>query len=198
VTQDPAFTRLVSIACHDLLTPLSTVKGFAQTLERSELQPPADRYVEMIVLAGEQMRELIEQLRVVAQIEAGRYAPVLVEVDSLDLVRSAAEAFDAERATVSGEGGAVLVEPDAARRALAQLARATARHNGEDSVDVAVRGAELVFSPLSAAAAPVLLGERIDELGAPAAAILIRALGGTLAAQDDRLVVCLPEPSATS
>jgi hypothetical protein len=72
--------------------------------------------------------------------------------------------------------------------------RATARYNGRDSVEVSVQGSDIALSPLGSAAAPVLLGERIDELGAPAAAVLIRALGGTLAAQDDRLVVRLPEP----
>jgi signal transduction histidine kinase len=198
VTQDRPFTRLVSIACHDLVTPLSTVHGFAKTLERLELETPADQYVEMIRLAGEQMRELIEQLRIAAQIEAGRYAPPLVEVDSLELAQGAAGALDEQRVIVSGEGAAVMVEPVAARRALAQLARAAARYGGHDSVDLTVRGAELAISPLGPSAAPVLLGERLDELGAPAAAILIRALGGTLAAEEERLVIRLPEPSPAS
>jgi signal transduction histidine kinase len=196
VTQDPAFTRLVSIACHDLVNPLATIHGFARTLERVELAEPADRYVEMIRLAGDEMRELIEQLRIAALIQAGRYAPALVEMDSLELVRGAAEAFEDDRFGISGDGAAVLVDPDPARRAVGQLMRAAARYNGRDSVDVAVRGPELALSPLGTSAGPVLLGERIDELGAPAAAILIRALGGTLAAEDDRLLVRLPEPGA--
>jgi hypothetical protein len=44
----------------------------------------------------------------------------------------------------------------------------------------------------------VVLGERFDELGGPAAAMLIRALGGSLAAEDERLVVRLPEPGPGS
>jgi signal transduction histidine kinase len=192
VTQDRPFTKLVSIACHDLVNPLATIHGFAKTLERHELAEPAGRYVEMIRLAGEQMRELIEQLRIVAQIEAGRYAPPLVEVDSLELAHGAAKAFDEERVTVSGEGAAVMVEPVAAGRAVAQLARAAARFGGHDSVDLTVRGHELTISPLGPSAAPVLLGERLDELGAPAAAILIRALGGSVAAEGERLLIRLP------
>ena len=46
---DTSFARLVSLACHDVLTPLAAVKGFASTLTRQvELQPPGDRYVEII------------------------------------------------------------------------------------------------------------------------------------------------------
>ena len=193
MTQDRPYTKLVSIACHDLVNPLATIHGFARTLERLELDQPAGRYVEMIRLAGEQMRELIEQLRIANQIEAGRYAPTLVEVDSLELAQGAVELLDEGRVTVSGVGSLVMVDPDPARRAVAQLARAAARYGGYDSVALAVHGPELAISPLGRSAAPVLLGERIDELGAPAAAILIRALGGTLTAEDERLLIRLPE-----
>jgi signal transduction histidine kinase len=194
VTQDRPYTKLVSIACHDLVNPLATIHGFARTLERLELDQPAGRYVEMIRLAGEQLRELIEQLRIATLIEAGRYAPSLVEADSLELAQGAAEALDDERVTVSGAGSPVMVDPDPARRAVAQLVRAAARYGGQDTVDLVVDGPQLAISPLGRAAAPVLLGERFDELGGPAAALLIRALGGSLAAEDDRLVVRLAEP----
>jgi signal transduction histidine kinase len=196
VTQDRPYTKLVSIACHDLVTPLATIHGFAGTLERLELDEPAARYVEMIGRAGEQLRELIEQLRIATQIEAGRYAPVLVEVDSLELARGAAEALDDERVTVSGEGSLVMVDPDPTRRAVAQLVRAALRYGGHEGVDLVVSGPGLAISPLGRAAAPVLLVERFEELDGPAASMLIRALGGSLAAEDERLVVRLPEASS--
>ena len=194
MTQDRPYTKLVSIACHDLVNPLATVHGFARTLEGLELDAPAGRYVEMIRLAGEQLRDLIEQLRIATLIEAGRYAPALVEVDSVELARSAAEALGEERVAVSGEGSGVMVDPDPVRRALAQLVRAALRYGGQDSVDLVVSGPELAVSPLGRAAAPGLLGERFDELGGPAAASLIRSL----AADEERLVVRLPEPGPGS
>jgi len=62
LTDDSEFARLVSLACHDLRTPLATVHGFATTLVRGGgLEPPADRYVEMIDLASAQLAELIEE-----------------------------------------------------------------------------------------------------------------------------------------
>ena len=104
--------------------------------------------------------------------------------------------FAGERVTVSGEGSVVMVDPDPTRRAIAQLVRAALRYGGHEGVDLVVSGPGLAISPLGRAAAPVLLGERFDELGGPAAALLIRALGGSLAVDDERLVVRLPEASS--
>src|SRR5215212_7467778 len=70
--QNTSFTRLVSLACHDLRTPLATVSGFARTIQRSdELEDPVARYLDMIVAASEQMRELLETLSVAVRIEGG-------------------------------------------------------------------------------------------------------------------------------
>jgi signal transduction histidine kinase len=195
MTSDIRLSQLVSIACHDLGTPLATVYGFARTLGRLELEGPAPRYVEMIDAASEQMGELLDQLSVLAQIENGRYEPELATVDSLELAREAAAQLGEDRLHVSGEGGPVYVDVKRARRALAQLARAAARHGGHDSVTLAVRGAELELAPLSRSARPVVLGEDLRELGAAASGILIRALGGTLEAVEERLVIRLPSGS---
>ena len=92
-TADNPFARLVSLACHDLRTPLATVVGFAHTLTRQGgLEEPAGRYVEMIGAAAGQLGELVDELSLGARIEAGRYDPVLREVDSLELARKAADA----------------------------------------------------------------------------------------------------------
>src|SRR5438876_364492 len=97
---DDTFARLVSLACHDLRTPLATVYGFARTLTRTEvLDERSARFVGMIESASEQMTELLDQLGVAARIEAGRYDPALVEVDTLDLATSADE-----RISAAGEG----------------------------------------------------------------------------------------------
>jgi signal transduction histidine kinase len=192
MASDNRFPELVSIACHDLRTPLATVYGFSRTLGRLELEGPASRYVEMIDAASDQLGELLDQLSLVTRIESGRYEPSFAEVDSLELARAAAADLGEERVLVSGEGAPVRVELEATRRALAQLARAAARHGGHDTVTLVVRGPELDLSPLSRSAAPVLLGEELRELGAAAAGILIRALGGSLAADGERLLIRLP------
>ena len=197
MTNDRRFAELVSVACHDILTPLATVYGFARTLEQLPLEAPAPHYVEMIGAASAQIDELVDQLRLVARIESGKYEPVLVERDSLELAREAAARLEEGRFDVSGRGAPVLVDPEPTVRALSQLARATARFGGHDSVSLAVGGAELVLSPLSRIARPVVLGEEARELAAPAAALLIEALGGVLAAGEDQLVIRLAGPSGS-
>jgi signal transduction histidine kinase len=192
VPNDRQLAQLVSVACHDILTPLATVYGFARTLEQLQLASPADRYVEMIHSASTQIQELVDQLRLVARIEEGSYDPTLVEADSLELARAAVTRLEEGRAVVEGEGAAVLVDPEPTERALAQLVRATARYGGHDSVTVTVRGPELLVSPLSRSAVPVVLGEDPRELAAPAAAVLIRALGGGLSSEEERLLIRLP------
>ena len=196
MTNDRQYAELVSVACHDILTPLATVYGFARTLERVELEPPSDRYVEMIGAASSQIDDLVDQLRLATRIQLGLYKPVLVETDSLELARSALERLEEGRVEVSGEGSPVLVDPDPAARALAQLARAAARFGGHDTVMLDVRGPVLTIAPLSRPAEPVVLGEELRELAAPAAAMLVRALGGTLEARDESLVISLPTSGA--
>jgi len=195
VSPDSRFPRLVALACHDLRTPLATVHGFARTLVRSDLEEPAARYVEMIEAASVQLAELLDELSVLARIESGRFEPRLETVDSLALVREAAEELEDGTVAVDGEGGPVRVEVDATRRALRQLARAARRHGGLDSVSVDVRRAELEISPVTAAAEPVVTGAELRELGAAAAGDLLRALGATVGVADERLLIRLPEPA---
>lgn len=189
---EPRFPRLVALACHDLRTPLATVHGFARTLVRTDLEEPADRYVEMIEAASAQLAELLDELSLLARIESGRYEPRIESIDSLELARAAADELEEGTVTVDGEGARVAVEVDATRRAVRQLARAARRHGGVESVSLAVRGTELVISPVTAAAAPVVTGDDLRELGAAAAGDFLRALGATLDVADERLVIRLP------
>ncbi|HEY6055449.1 MAG TPA: histidine kinase dimerization/phospho-acceptor domain-containing protein, partial [Gaiellaceae bacterium] len=92
MTENQDFARLVSLACHDLRTPLATVYGFARTLTRTgDLEEPAGRYLGMIEAASEQMSALRDDLGLVARITSGRYDPIPIERDTLELARAAAE-----------------------------------------------------------------------------------------------------------
>ncbi|TMJ94009.1 MAG: hypothetical protein E6G67_10775 [Actinobacteria bacterium] len=187
------FPRLVALACHDLRTPLATVFGFARTLSKIELAEPGARYVAMIEAASAQMSDLLDELTLVARIEEGRYEPVFVLLDSLELARAAAAEVDVDPASVTGDGATVRVDEVPARRAVAQLVRAARRHGGLDSVEVAVDGPTVTIGPLTEYSAPVLLGEELRELQAAAAVLLVVALGGAVERADDRLLVRLPQ-----
>jgi signal transduction histidine kinase len=192
VRNDSSFARLVSLACHDVRTPLATVHGFAKTLTRTvELEPPADRYVEMIEAASQQMAELLDELSLVARIEAGRYEPALRDVDTLDLARGAAERLGEDRVQVTGDGAVVQTDLEAVDRGVSALVQAALRHGGLDSVAVGVNGRELDVAPITDSSAPVVLGEELRDLGAAVAVRVIEFLGGSVAVEDGTLTIRL-------
>ncbi len=198
-SEDTSFPQLVSLACHDLRTPLATVHGFARTLQYGgELEAPADRYVEMIVAAAAQLDELLEELALVGRIESGRYDPNLQEADSLAIARACVERLGEDRVAVEGEGGPVRVDIPAVERGVSALVQSALRHGGLDEVHVRVRGAELEVEPVTDSASKVVLGEDLRDLGAAVAVRLLRSLGGTVRVDGDTLRVSLPPVSAAA
>jgi signal transduction histidine kinase len=191
--RDTSFARLVSLAAHDLRTPLATVHGFAQTLMRlGSLEEPNDRYVGMIAAAAKQLAELLDELSLAARIEARRYEPNLQEIDTLALARGAAAELGEDRVRVGGEGGTVRVDVDATQRGVSALTQAALRHGGLDEVQCTAEDAGLTIGPVTPASAPVVLGEDLRDLGAAVAVRLIDALGGSVALNGDAVVVSLP------
>jgi signal transduction histidine kinase len=191
---DTTFPRLVSLAAHDLRTPLATIHGFAQTLVRmGELGEPKQRYVEMIDAASRQLAELLDELGLATRIESGRYEPNLLPMDTLELAQHAAEQLGHDRVVVLGEGRDVRVDVEAVQRGVAALVQAALRHGGLEQVEVRVEGAELRISPVTASSGPVVLGEELRDLGAAVAVKAIRALEGSVDLEGDAVRVILPE-----
>jgi signal transduction histidine kinase len=191
-TEQTEFARLVMLACHDLRTPLATVLGFTQTLARlGQLEDPASRYLEMIDAASGQLGDLVDELALGARIEAGRYQPVREELDTLELVQAAAAQLGEERVEAGGDGAAVEVDAAATRRGVAALTRCALRHGGLEQVRLTAVGAQLELTPVTANAAPVLLGEDLRDLGAAIAVRQLRAQGGSLELDGDRLIIAL-------
>lgn len=184
---DARFPRVVSLACHDLRTPLATIFGFARTLTRTgELDERTMRFLAMIEEASGQMTELLDEVGVAARIEGGRWEPALREADTLELATS-----DDERVVTEGDGEAIETEPESVARALQSLAVAAARYGLVELVTWRVRGRELELSPITADAAPVVTGESIRDLGSLVARIVIEALDGALELDGETLRVRL-------
>jgi light-regulated signal transduction histidine kinase (bacteriophytochrome) len=184
---DERFPRVVSLACHDLRTPLATVYGFARTLTRAgELDDRAQRFVGMIEEAAEQMTVLLDQLGTAARIQADRWEPALREADTLALARS-----DDDRVDAHGEGATVTTEPTVVSAALESLAVAASRFGPVERVAWEVHARVLELSPVTAEAAPVVTAEDLRDLGAIVARYSIEQLGGSVELADDRLRVTL-------
>jgi signal transduction histidine kinase len=180
---DADFSRLVSLACHDLRTPLATVQGFAKTMLRIEDldEEKQTRYLGLIDAAADELVVLLDLISLLARIEGGRYDPIVREADSLALAPEGA----------SGTGATVTVDPDAVAKALGSLVRAAARHGGVE-VSTTVDGPRISIEPVVAAAAPIVLGQEEKDLGAAVAVRLIGALGGDVTLDGERLTVTLP------
>lgn len=181
------FPRLISLACHDLRTPLATVYGFARTLTRGgTLDERSARFVGMIEEASEQMTGLLDELGTAARISGGRWEPVMRESDTLVL----ADAGD-ERVAVQGEGEPIETEVEAVERALRALAISAARFGPAERVTWHVQGRTLELSPITAEAAPVVTGSDLRDLGALVARLVIEELGGSLELDGETLRVRL-------
>jgi signal transduction histidine kinase len=193
VQEEERFAKLISLACHDLRTPLATVYGFARTISRADgLDPTLVSYSEMIEAASRQLAELLDELSLAARIEGSRYDPKLESVTTGELAAAAAERLGPERVGVSGDGARVTVDPEATKRSVSALVQCALRHGGLERVDVVADGQELRVSPITPASAPVVLGEDLRDLGAAVAVMHVACLGGSVAVDGETLTVRLP------
>lgn len=184
---DARFPRVVSLACHDLRTPLATIFGFARTLTRAgELDERTMRFLTMIEEASEQMTALLDEVGVAARIEGGRWEPAVREASTLELATS-----DDERVVTEGAGETIETEPESLGRALQSLAIAAARYGPAEPVTWRVSGRDLELAPITAAAAPVVTGQSVRDLGSLVARMVIEELGGSLRLDGETLHVRL-------
>jgi signal transduction histidine kinase len=184
---DERFPRVVSLACHDLRTPLATIYGFARTLTRAnELDERSQRFLSMIEQAAEQMTGLLDELGTAARIQAGRWEPGLREVSTLELASS-----DDERIAAVGDGVEVQTEADIVARSLQALALAALRHGPVDTVTWTVHGRSLELAPITEAAASVVTGSELRDLGSLVARYVLEELGGSLELDRETLRVQL-------
>jgi signal transduction histidine kinase len=171
------FPRLITLACHDLRTPLATIYGFARTLSRGgELDERSARFLGMIEEASEQMTGMLDEVGTAARIVGKRWDPALLEADTLDLARS-----DDERIEASGRGATIETEVKVISHGLESLAIAAARFGPVDQVAWQVDGRDLSLSPVTADAAPVVTAEDVRDLGSLVARLAIEELGGSVA-----------------
>jgi signal transduction histidine kinase len=188
----PEFARIVTLACHDLRTPLATVRGFAKTLQRSTVEGPEARYLELIDLASLELTHLLDLLGVVARVESGRQELAPIELQTGELAREVAAELGAERVLVEGEGEVALLDGAILRTALAGFASCALRHGGLEEVELRVDGSRFELRPVDERLAPILLGDDLKDLGAAAGTRVLKALGGSVEVAGGALLVAPP------
>jgi signal transduction histidine kinase len=195
IVAPPSFAQLVSLACHDLRTPLATASGFARTLERLDsLEQPADRYVEMIGAAADQLASLLDLLAVAARIESDRFEPQFREADARELADDAAARLDGA-ATVEGEGDTVRADAIWSAFALSALAEAARRHGGLEQITLTVDGASIAIAPIRDDAGVIAVGEELKDFAAAVGTRVLSATGAAVEPASDRVQVTFPRPT---
>lgn len=182
---DERFPRVVSLACHDLRTPLATIYGFARTLTRAnELDERSQRFLSMIEEAAEQMTGLLDELGTAARIQAGRWEPGVREVSTLELASS-----DDERIDAVGNGVTIETEAEIVARSLQALAIAAIRHGPVEQVTWRVDGRTLELAPITDDASGVVTGTELRDLGSLVARYVLEELGGSVELDGETLRV---------
>jgi His Kinase A (phospho-acceptor) domain len=190
---DPAFARLVSLACHDLRTPLVTVGGFARTVPRvADVNAQGQRFLDLIVEAATEISDLIDDLSRAARIESGRFSPDPERTRAGRVAGAAATLIGPGVAVAGGDGDLVRVDVDVTARALAGLGRLVTRFGAGVPLALAVDGRAVALAPVPAPAAAVLSGAELSDFRAAVALRVLRALGAAAALEEEAFVVRLP------
>ena len=189
-----SFAQLVSLACHDLRTPLATASGFARTLERlDQLGHPADRYVEMIGAATDQLSELLDLLSAAARIEADRFEPRLRPTSTRELADAAAARIEDGRASVEGDGVEVRADPDWGATSLSALAEAARRHGGLEQITISAAGPTIAIAPIVEDAGAIALGDDLRDFAAAVGARVLQTGGAVVELDGEALRVRFPQ-----
>ena len=187
------FAQLVSLACHDLRTPLATASGFARTLQRlDEIEEPAKRYVEMIGAATDQLAELLDLLSAVARIEAGRFEPQLRSAHTRELADAAAGRTEDGRVLVEGDGGEVQADADWAAVSLSAVAEAARRHGGLEHVTLRATGPVVSIAPIVENAGAIAMGDDLRDFGAAVGVQVLDACDAAVELDGETLNVRFP------
>jgi two-component system, OmpR family, phosphate regulon sensor histidine kinase PhoR len=78
----------VANVSHELKTPLTSIRGYAETLLSDDLPPDMQRqFLEVVHKNADRLHYIVEDLLDLSRLESGGWRPNLVDVDALDIVQ---------------------------------------------------------------------------------------------------------------
>ncbi len=111
--------EFIALASHELKTPLTTVKGYLQILERSQIDQVGRRFLTKALKQLERINALISELLDISKIEAGKLSFHFETFDLAELVLDVVETFHFSSQThtifVNNTRGDFTVEADRQR-----------------------------------------------------------------------------------
>jgi two-component system, OmpR family, sensor histidine kinase VicK len=148
--------QFISVAAHELKTPVAVMKGFAQTLLRTaqDLSPPRRRMLEAIDRGADRIDNTVRELLDVSQLHLGRLELAAERVDLLQLVeevvdRLAVAATRHRIRVVAAEPAVVQGDHDRLAHVLGDLIDNAVRYSpegGDVDVEMRVTGRKAIVS----------------------------------------------------
>ncbi|CAN5625422.1 hypothetical protein BH23GEM9_BH23GEM9_27210 [soil metagenome] len=118
----------VANVSHELKTPLTSIRGYVETLLTDELPPGMQQqFLEVVHKNADRLHHIVDDLLDLSRLESGGWRPELLEVDPVGLVddvwSSCAERAERRNVTFSGpaESHAVRADPGGLRQVLSNL-----------------------------------------------------------------------------
>jgi len=156
---DRARRQLLADVSHELMTPLTAIRGYAETLSLPQFAPPGDagRYVGIVIEEVDRIERLVGDLLDLARYEAGGAALArepLAVADLFARVRARHQPVMRERGIdlhdhVSEDAAVVVGDARRLEQALQNLAANALRHSGQGgrvSLSATRRGAAVVLA----------------------------------------------------
>ncbi len=185
----PDYPAILSAAAHDLRSPLSTVYGFARTIERlGGLEEPQAGFLAHILDAARDLDRMLDHVSILGRIGDGRFAPLAEPVATSALADAVAATGAASRGPDRDPPATVLAADDDAVDAIALLASSAVRLDPErGGLTIAADGPAVALAPVSEHVTPFLTGgPGARDLALTTSLQLLRALGATLVLDGER------------
>jgi two-component system phosphate regulon sensor histidine kinase PhoR len=133
----------VANASHELKTPLTSIRGFAEAIADAEVADVPRGFADRIIANAERMQALVDDLLDLGRIESGAWSPALVAVDLETVTLETWEALDPRpseagvRLDIKAPGGHSLVaDLEATRQIMRNLLDNALRYAPADSAIV--------------------------------------------------------------
>ncbi|HSJ25562.1 MAG TPA: ATP-binding protein [Longimicrobiales bacterium] len=129
----------VANVSHELKTPLTSIRGYAETLLNDDLPPELQRqFLEVVHRNADRLHHIVEDLLDLSRLESGGWRPELQRVDAVALVQDVwsgcADRAAARRISFGAPAGATFVraDPGGLRQILVNLLENALRYTPDD------------------------------------------------------------------
>lgn len=87
-------TEFVANVTHELKTPLTSIKGFAETLKDVEDKETKDKFLDIIYVESERLARLINDILILSEIESREFSANIEKIDVVEAIKDITHIMD--------------------------------------------------------------------------------------------------------